>query len=317
MTKTRLTPARPYAEARWLRPVIALIVLAIVTCAIFGVFEPRAKPASPFRDLAVLPSQSLRNGLTFQEVHLPGGHDARVLWIYEPPHAAGQRLPCVFIAPDSSTCFYGKSLRGANLRGYLPFADAGFVVVAYSLDGATSYFNSNRVVAGIERFRAAHCGVDNEHAAVDYALANLPCVDPRRLYAVGHSSGGTMALMAAAHDTRIAACVAFAPACDVSSRINKLGALELSMRVPGFTSFLNTCSPISYTTRIHCPVFLFHADNDGNVPRSDVEAFVAKLRHTNPNIVYSHVPAGGHLLSMFDAGIPRAIVWLKKLAKMS
>jgi len=309
------SPAR--SEPRWLRPLVAFITLAIVAGAIFGVFEPRARPASPYRDLAVLASTSVRNGITFQEVHLPGGHDARVLWIFEPQHRSSAKLPCVFIAPDSSTCFYGKSLRGANLRGYWPYAEAGFVVVAYSLDGATSYFNSNQVVAGIDRFRAAHCGVDNERAAVDYALANLPYVDPKRLYAVGHSSGGTMALMAAAHDRRIAGCVAYAPACDVSSRVNKLGAFELSIRVPGFTSFLKTCSPINYTSGIHCPVFLFHADNDGNVPRSDVEAFVDKLRRTNPNVVYSHVPTGGHLLSMFDDGIPRGIAWLKKLAKMS
>ena len=310
-----MKPARP--EPRWVRPAIGLTVLAVVACAIFGVFEPRAKPAAPFTALSELPPKPARSGIVFHEVHLPGGHDARVLWIYEPPHPAGQKLPCVFIAPDSSTCFYGKALRGANLRAYWPYAEAGFVVVAYSLDGATSYFNSNQVVAGINRFRAAHCGVDNEHAAVDYALAHLPYIDPNRLYAVGHSSGGTMALMAAAHDPRIAGCVAYAPACDVSSRVNKLGAIELSLRVPGFMSFLKTCSPISYTARIHCPVFLFHADNDGNVPRGDVEAFVDKLRRTNPNVVYSHVPTGGHLLSMFDPGIPRAIAWLKKLAKMS
>jgi len=111
------SPAR--SEPRWLRPLVAFITLAIVAGAIFGVFEPRARPASPYRDLAVLASTSVRNGITFHEVHLPGGHDARVLWIYEPQHRPSAKLPCVFIAPDSSTCFYGKSLRGANQRGYV------------------------------------------------------------------------------------------------------------------------------------------------------------------------------------------------------
>lgn len=304
-------------EPRWARTAIGLFALSVVACAMFGVFEQKARPASPYAHLTAMPVVHGTNGIAFQAVHLPGGHDARVIWIYTPPHPPGQRLPCVFIAPDSATGYYGKALYPVNQREQWPYAKAGFVVVAYSVDGSTTDLNSNEVVTGIERFRAAHCGVDNERAAVDYALANLPYVDPKRLYVAGHSSGGTMALMAASHDPRIAGCVVYAPACDVRTRVNRLGALEMALRVPGFESFLTTCSPIEYTSTLRCPVFLFHADNDGNVPRSDVETYLAKLRRTNANVVYSRVPLGGHLVALFTDGLPRGIAWLKKLSGMA
>jgi dipeptidyl aminopeptidase/acylaminoacyl peptidase len=296
-----------------MRPVIGLAALGIVMGCVFGVFEPKAHPAQPYASLAQLPPREIEKGIEFQEVHLPGGHDARTLWIYTPQHKTSAHLPCVFIAPDASTCYYGKRLYPINVQEHLPYARAGFFVVAYSVDGNTPYFNSNEVAVAIKRFRAAKCGVENEHAAVDYALANLPMIDTKRLYAAGHSSGGTMALMAAAHDSRFAACVAYAPACDISSRVNKLGAFEESLRVPGFSDFLKTCSPINYTATITCPVFLFHADDDDNVPRADVERFLDKLRRTNHYVTYSRAPAGGHIQSMLKDGIPRGIAWLKQL----
>ena len=277
----------------------------------FGWFERPARPASPYPALAVMPSMSTPGGITFRAVHLPGGHDARVLWVYTPPHKAGAKLPCVFIAPHGSTGYYGKALDPIDQREHWPYAKAGFVVVAYSVDGSTSEYNSNEIVVGINRFRDAHCGVDNAKAAVDYALANLRYVDPERLYVAGHSSGGTMALMAASHDPRIRGCVAYAPACDIRTRVNRLGVLEMSVRVPGFGPFLTTCSPIEYTSTLHCPVLLFHADNDGNVPRSDVEGYQAKLSKTNPDVTYSRVPDGGHLISMLVYGLPQGVSWLR------
>jgi len=309
-------PASPPApEPRWVRPVIGLAVFGIVAGSLFGVFEPKAQRTLPYSATSVLPATKIEKGIQFQEVHLAGGNDARVLWIYLPKHAPGQKLPCIFVAPDASTCYYGKKLGPQNHLEHLPYARVGYAVVAYSVDGGSDYFNSNQVVNGITQFRASHCGIDNAHAAVDYALKNLPMVDPKQLYTAGHSSGATMALMAASHDPRIAGCAAYAPACDIQSRVDKIGMLEMSLRVPGFVSFLKECSPITYTSALTCPVFLFHANDDYNVPMGDVTAFLDKLKLTNKNVTFSRVSTGGHSQSMLDYGIPRGIAWLQTQIK--
>ena len=350
-----------------LRVIIAGVAIIVVLGNLFGFLQPPARPLKPFTKLDVKPTHPIEPGILFHEVDLPGGHDRRVLWIYEPalqstpnlgamPTALGRHVtasklrgifpgsefstrahspqaprpfrwergkgvrvqrPCVFVAPDDSPCYYGKPLLPYNHKENLPYARAGLVVVAYSVDGAVhDRFNSNQLVNGIHAFQAAHCGVDSEKAAVDYALANLPEVDPKRLYVAGHSSGGTMSLMAASSDRRLAGALAYAPACNIRQRVNALGTMLMSARVPGFAAFLDTCSPINHASAIRCPVFLYHADDDSNVSVSDVTAFVDKLHKTNAKITYSRVAIGGHKKSYVRDGIPKGIAWIIQQGKL-
>lgn len=260
----------------------------------------------------VKPTQILEPGVAWHEVDLPGGDGTRTLWIYVPTDTGATPLPCVFIAPAGSTCFTGMALAEDDRPEHLPYVRAGDAVVAYSVDGAMADQTERGQIEAIENFRDSHFGVDDEKAAVDYALANIPHIDSSRLYAAGHSSAGTMALLAAESDHRLAGCIAYAPRSDVRAELTDDDVNELSSRVDGFDRMLTDCSPLTHVSSISCPVFLFHSDDDETVPTEDVEGFDTKLRETNRTVTYCHVEqGGGHYQSMIDIGVPQAIAWLQ------
>ena len=296
-----------------LRPALLAATVVLAGLYVFGGPKPRFVPTHPYAETSETPAREIVPGVTFREVHLAGGHDARTLWIYMPKRVPAGRMPCVFIAPSGTTGFYGKRLFENDRKEHVPYVKRGFAVVAYSIDGAADDFYAEQIQNGIVQFRSANCGVDNSQAAIDYALQHLPQIDPTRLYTAGHSSGGTMALMAAEHDTRIAGCIAYAPACDITRRIDPGTLKELSNGVVGLPEFLVAASPTKYTRSLTSPVFLFHADDDAQVTTSDVESFMTKLKQTNGNVTYVRVVTGGHYSSMLDVGIPRGIVWLQAL----
>jgi len=196
-------------------------------------------------------------------------------------------------------------------REHLPYVKAGYAVVAYSLDGAFDRHSAASEVRAIESFRDAHAGLDNEKTAVDYAIKNIPQIDASKLYVAGHSSAGTMALLAAEHDHRFLGCIAYAPRCDVGGELEQDEREALSSRIDDFDKFLSSCSPTTHATAITCPVFLFHSDDDETVPTSDVEGFARKLRTADSSVTYCHVNSGGHYDSMLSDGIPQAITWLQ------
>src|SRR5207249_6308279 len=76
-------------------------------------------------------------------------------------------------------------------------------------------------------------------------------------------------------------------------------------------------SPLTHVQRITCPVFLFHASDDSNVPVAESQRFAQLLRSTSKSVEYVEVLAGNHYDSMIQQGIPRAIPWLKQLAGMN
>ena len=83
--------------------------------------------------------------------------------------------------------------------------------------------------------------------------------------------------------------------------------------MPDIESFLVQASPITHVANLHCPLFLFHADDDSRVSPVGVAAFRAKVSQTNSRVTDSSVATGGHYQSMIDQGVPRAIAWLKSL----
>ncbi len=64
-----------------------------------------------------------------------------------------------------------------------------------------------------------------------------------------------------------------------------------------------------------CPVFLFHARDDRNVPLQQTTGFAALLKKTNANVTLVTVPNGGHYDSMLHQGIPKGITWFRQLQK--
>jgi len=304
-------PIRPQRDMT--QPFAIIIGVVLVLFMVVGeIIRHVAGHPNGHSSIVVGPTMSLGPGVSWHKVDLPGGDGTRTLWVYLPSSAATAKVPCIFIAPAGSSCLDGMPLADGDRAEHLPYVRAGYAVVAYSLDGAfTDRTSAASEVHAIESFRDAHAGLDNERAAVDYAIANIPQIDMKKLYAAGHSSAGTMALLAAENDRRLVGCIAYAPRCDVSSELDKDEREALTSRIDGFDQFLSSCSPSTRATSIRCPVFLFHADDDDTVPTDDVIGFEGKLKTADSSVTYCHVATGGHYDSMIDDGIPQAINWLQ------
>ena len=210
--------------------------------------------------------------------------------------------------------FDGNSLGEESRAEHLPYVRAGYAVVAYEVDGEQpEHATDQQVVASAQAFKDADAGIANARSAIDYALAKVPQVDPKDLYTTGHSSAATLSLLVAEYDPRIAACIAYAPVCDVPKHLGDKFLTAIDAVIPGYRDFMTLSSPNSHSEKLRCPLFLFHADDDSVVKTEDVDAFAALLKQTNSNVTYTKVPNGDHYESMINQGIPSAIEQLGKL----
>lgn len=235
------------------------------------------------------------------------------------PKSGPTPFPCVFIAPAGSRLFHGKSLEEGDRPEHLPYVAQGFAVVAYEIDGPLGVGQAAdaQLIHAAVRFRDAEAGVANARAAIDYALARLPEVDPKRLYAVGHSSAATVALQVAASDQRIAAVVAYAPVINVPRHFSMEFLAWTDSVLPGYADFIKRASPHSVAMGLKCPLFLFFSDDDHGVDIQSVRPFLAEVRKRNPRVLQMRAPTGGHYHSMVSEGIPAGIRWLKDLDRVS
>lgn len=252
----------------------------------------------------------------FNEVTLSRGGRRTRLWIYRPAAATSTRLPCVLIAPAGTRLVHGMELGDGDRPEHAPYVRAGMVVVAYELDGPApdgAWLTDSSMVRAASEFMASEAGLRNAQDALNYALKRVPEVDPYRIYAAGHSSAATAALHLAQHEPRIKAVAAYAPCTDVEGRLGGEVIGPLDRRIKGFRKFIHASSPLRNAALLRCPVFLFHAEDDNNVPIRETEAFAAEVRKTNPNVTFHRVPRGGHYDSMLEQGVPQAIGWMRQL----
>jgi len=238
------------------------------------------------------------------------------LWIYLPEPAPKTKVPCVFIAPAGTPLIYGSDLSKDDQDEHVPYVLAGMAVVAYSISGpgdVKAPISEN--LPACRAFMKAHAGLSNAHDAIDFALKNVPEIDPKKLYTAGHSSAGSLSLFVAEMEPRISACIAYAPVTDVTVAFKEdtdyiNGVDDM---IDGFTDFLHRASPVNHTEKLKCPVFLFHADNDTVEENADIDVFYDNLRKTNKTVSFYQIPIGGHYRSMIEVGLPKAIEWLKQL----
>jgi dienelactone hydrolase len=280
------------------------------------VSRPPAHPLFTARQAPV----HLEGGIEFYPVVIGGDGPGlpMQLYLYLP---AGQRvthsLPCVFIAPAGTRLFHGMQLGEGDMPEHLPYVRAGFAVCAYELSGSMprrsgSALLMSTVAGPLRQFMAVDGGVANARIAIDYVLNQVPEVNPQHLYAAGHSSAATVALDVAAADHRIRGVAAYAPVCNVEQRLARALPI-LERHVPGTGEFIARISPINRVNDFACPIYLFHADDDANVPMSDNQAFADALRAAGKHVTFVRVPTGGHYDSMIDDGIPGGIEFFKSL----
>ena len=120
------------------------------------------------------------------------------------PSGAGQRLPVVVLVPGSGPVDRDETVAGIPVFGQLAgaLADAGFLVLRYDKRGVGQ--SGGRVEsAGLPEF------AEDLRAAVKF-ISERKDADPKRIAVLGHSEGGSVALLAAAKDSRVANVVLLA-----------------------------------------------------------------------------------------------------------
>src|SRR5258708_698363 len=175
------------------RPVI-LGLLILVGCSRQTPPAQQAQSPAPLEQPSLGPGKLIAPGVMLHEVALkPGGQGD--LWIYLPEKPASEKLPCVLIAPAGSNLLTGMKLDPGDSKEHIPYAKAGVVVVAYAIDGHLddrAHVKDADVLAAPKAFMDSDAGATNARAALDYALANVPNIDPKRIFSAGHSSAATL-----------------------------------------------------------------------------------------------------------------------------
>lgn len=236
--------------------------------------------------------------------------------VYLPP---GQHtpatLPCVIAAPAGSNILSGLELDDSDYHDEtLPYAEAGMVVINYSLDGASQEEDDDELMAAsFEKFKAAGAGIVNARNAIELARQKLPMVDPNRIFSAGHSSAGTLSLLNAAHFPELAGAASYAPAVDLENHFSDLlDTPFVDLLFPGVRIYTKKFSPITHATKVQIPVFLFYARDDMMVDVEEGRTFRFAVEDAGGEVTLRTVQNGGHYQSMIDQGIPSAIEWMKQ-----
>lgn len=160
----------------------------------------------------------------------------------------------------------GGSLDAAHWQMSQPFRDAGFIVMMPVLRGEDGQPGD---------FSMFYDEVDDVLAVAD-VLARQPDVDPQRIYLAGHSSGGSLALLAALASHRFRAVASFSGSPDFARLVALPGADAVVPYDPGDAREVRMRSAFEFAASFTCPARLFWGskepdvadDNRGTVSRA-------------------------------------------------
>lgn len=244
---------------------------------------------------------------------VPGAHGKLRVYVPRGTHA-DRSLGCVLVAPAGTDLLEGNDLDGSDYHAEtLPYTLAGYVVVAYSLDGGVYEHGGAGKTGRYLAFRSAHAGLVNARNALELVLARFPMVDPARIFAAGHSSAGTLSLLFAEQEPRLKGAIAYAPAPDVEAKVGEWLRFHARVVYPGLGDFLVRSSPRTHVEHFDRPLFLFHAKDDQTMRIHHSEAFADDMRRFGKRVEFRRTPKGGHYDSMIREGIPAAIAWMRSL----
>ena len=235
---------------------------------------------------------------------------------------ADKSLPVVFEAPAGTPLLHGASIEYPQPdTEFLPFTEAGMITVSFDIDGAMpsrvtpadGAIYMRLLSKAYSDFVDSDAGVDNGKLAIDFVLARLPMADPKRLIIWGHSSAATLSLLLASKDPRISKCIALAPVTDLKPRFGDILVQEPAMAkfLPGLNNYIVSGSPITYISKLRCPVFIAHAKNDDNEPFKGTKDYVDALRKAGGKVDFLELEREGHYEPLLNAAVPKALEWLK------
>ncbi len=263
---------------------------------------------SPFSPGIV--SARLQLGMPASEAR-PGSNSE--LSIYEPAGSRRARsLPCVLISPGGGTLLCGPKPAKGDDADWLEYARAGMAVVVFHVDGEIDIRQSSafEVAEASARFFAAQAGLVNARNALEFVLARMPEVDPRRIYVAGQGSAATLALLFAEHEPRVAACIACCAVVDAAARFERLTP-ELAEKAPAqLLAALERTSPGRHVAKLGCPLYLVEADSESKATLDEFRAFVDRLQAEGKRATVGVRAAGGSS-AMLATATAAAIHWLK------
>ncbi|MEO0417051.1 MAG: DUF4190 domain-containing protein, partial [Verrucomicrobiota bacterium] len=168
-------------------------------------------------------------------------------------------LPCVLNCPAGTNLLQGARLGILDDDSYhdeaLPYAEAGIVTVMYSLDGDydedTDDEDRSSMTEAYQQFKKAGAGTINGRNALDFVLTRLPMVDEGRIFAAGHSSAGTLALLLGAHEPRLRGVLAYCPCVDVEAfHAEMVDEPLVGLLLPGIDHFAKRSSPMTHVESV-------------------------------------------------------------------
>jgi dipeptidyl aminopeptidase/acylaminoacyl peptidase len=214
----------------------------------------------------------------FRTVHYfsPAGKLAAYL---SPDPEDGQKHPAIvwITGGDSNTLDAGiwKKAPPSNDQTASAFREAGILMMFPSLRGG----NDN------PGFKEGFFGeVDDVLSAADY-LGKREFVDPARIYLGGHSTGGTLVLLAAASSDRFRAVFSFGPAADVGGYGPEFLPFDTSNRRE-----LELRSPARWLHSIRVPAFVFEGTVQGNLRSLQAMSQISN----NPKVHFHPVKGANH-----------------------
>lgn len=251
----------------------------------------------------------LPDGVELRELE----RDGRPHWLYLPRQRTASAL--VVVPPSGGTLLTAPELAPSDRAEHLPYVEAGFAVVSFRPSGAiTGEQPRKEIEKAIADFARARAGVVDAQGAIALALAQVPALADKPIFAAGHSSAANLVLALGAEEPRIRAVVAYAPVADVAAFLEG-GFLErIAAQVPGALERARELAPLSLVSRLDVPLLLFHAEDDDVAPIEGTRSLARQLeaRKHPPRLVV--VAKGGHYDAMISEGMPAGIAWLKERA---
>ena len=227
------------------------------------------------------------------------------VWVHLPPAAdvaAPRSVPVLVNIHGGPHAQYGDRF----FDEFAVYTGAGYAVVFTNPHGSTG-----RSEAFTRSVRGDWGGIDAADvlAAVDAALAAVPCLDPDRMGLMGGSYGGYLTSWIAAHDHRFRAACSERAVNDFSSfaGTSDIGFWfaegQLGASPYDDPALAAKHSPLTYAAAIQTPLLIMHAEQDYRCPIEQAERlFVALARRGHP-VRFVRVPDADHELSR--SGRPR------------
>jgi dipeptidyl aminopeptidase/acylaminoacyl peptidase len=213
---------------------------------------------------------------TFTLVRYPAPPGELAAYLTPPPKGSTKHPAIVWIGGGDSAAIgdMWTEQDPKNDQSASAFRKAGIVLMVISLRGGNDNPGEREGLYG---------EVDDVKAAATY-LAQLPYIDPARIYLGGHSTGASLTLLTQATTAQFRAAFAFGPMATPSRTY--MAALGVQVRSQ---EDLDRRAPIRFLNAIATPTFIIEGE-DGNA-----KAFAAmRAATTNPNLRFHLVPRANH-----------------------